>query len=309
MGKDWALTQSGLTIAVRAASRALAILSALLVLAITFGVAHAETTRVADLLPMQLPADLAQVRQQPAMVAPAPGEQALTPALLANYVARQKALRDFNVDAAEPQAELTDDVLMGYIARASFGGSNGALSAIASSTLPADRVLDTTLLARYVDAGFEPTAERVKKHNLMLATSGVGQSETDCLAQAIYHEARGESEAGQYAVANVIVNRALSGKFPSTLCGVIYQNASKGYHRCQFTFACDGRDDAPGERAAWSRSKSIASTVYAEFATGQKMDSLPRSVLYYHTRSSNPSWSNVYTQVAQIGSHLFYSPN
>lgn len=306
------MTQSGLTFAARATSRALAVLAALLVLAITFGVAHAETTQVADILPMQLPADLMQLRTQPAMVAPAPGEQALTAQLLANYVARQKALRAFDVDAAEPQGELTEDVLMGYIARASFGGDNGALSAIASFTSPVRSggpSLDTAMLSRYVDAGFEPTAERVRKHNLLLATTGAGQSESDCLAQAIYHEARGESEAGQYAVANVIVNRARSGKFPSTLCGVIYQNASKGYHRCQFTFACDGKDDAPRERAAWNRSKAIAQTVYAEFANGQQLDSLPRSVLYYHTRSSNPSWSNTYTQVAQIGSHVFYAPN
>jgi spore germination cell wall hydrolase CwlJ-like protein len=303
------LTHSGPTIALRAASRALAVCAAMLVLAITFGVAHAETTQVADILPMQLPADLVQVRAQPAMVPPAPGEQALTAELLANYVARQKALHDFNVDAAEPQAELTQDVLMGYIARASFGGDNGALSAIDSFTKPAEPALNPTLLARYVDAGFEPTAERVKKRNLALAATGAGQSESDCLAQAIYHEARGESEAGQYAVANVIVNRARSGKFPATLCGVIYQNANKGYHRCQFTFACDGKDDTPGERNAWNRSKAIAKAVYAEFATGAQMDTLPRSVLYYHTRSSNPSWSNTYTQVAQIGSHLFYAPN
>jgi spore germination cell wall hydrolase CwlJ-like protein len=245
------------------------------------------------------------------MVPPAPGEQALTPQLLANYIARQKALRDFNVDAAEPQGELTQDVLLGYIARGSFGGSNGALSAIDSfvSAKPAEPTLNATLLARYIDAGFEPTAERVKKHKLALASTGAGLSESDCLAQAIYHEARGESEAGQYAVANVIVNRALSGKFPSTLCGVIYQNASKGYHRCQFTFACDGRTDAPREQRAWARSQSIAREVYAEFASGQQMNAQPRSALYYHTRSSNPSWSNTYTRVAAIGAHVFYSPN
>ena len=306
------MTHSGLTIALRVASRALAVCAALLVLAITFGIAHAKDLQVATILPMQLPADLVQVRAQPAMVPPAPGEQALTPELLANYITRQKALRDFDVSAAEPQAELTSDVLLGYIARGSFGGSNGALSAIDSFTTPsraAEPALSPTALARYIDAGFEPTAERVKKRNLMLASTGEGQSESDCLAQAIYHEARGESEAGQYAVANVIVNRALSGKFPSTLCGVIYQNASKGYHRCQFTFACDGRTDAPREQRAWARSQNIAKEVYAEFASGRQMESLPRSVLYYHTRSSNPSWSNTFTQVASIGSHLFYSPN
>ncbi len=306
------MTHSGLTIALRAASRALAVCAALLVLAVTFGIAHAETIRTASILPAQLPADLVEVRAQPAMVPPAPGEQTLTPALLANYVARQKALHDFDVEAAEPQGELTEDVLLGYIARGSFGGDNGALSAIASFTAPAkadDAALNPTLLARYIDQGFEPTAERVKKRNLALASTGAGQSESDCLAQAIYHEARGESEAGQFAVANVIVNRARSGKFPPTLCGVIYQNANKGRYQCQFTFACDGKDDTPGERAAWNRSQSIARTVYAEFVNGQQMDALPGSALYYHTRSSNPSWSNTYTQVAQIGSHLFYAPN
>ena len=306
------MTHSGLTIAARAISHALAVGAALLVLAITFGVAHAQTIRVADIMPLQLPADLVKVRAQPAMVPPAPGEQALTAELLANYVARQQALRDFDVAAAEPQLELTSDVLLGYIARGSFGGSNGALSAInsfATPSRPAEPTLNPTLLARYIDAGFEPTAERVKKRNIELASTGAGQSESDCLAQAIYHEARGESEAGQYAVANVIVNRALSGKFPKTLCGVIYQNANKGRYRCQFTFACDGRDDTPGERRAWARSQSIAKEVYVEFANGQQMNSLPGSVLYYHTRSSSPSWSNTYTRVAAIGSHLFYSPN
>jgi spore germination cell wall hydrolase CwlJ-like protein len=305
------LTHSGLTIAVRTLTRALAVCAALLVLAITLGVAHAKDLQVAEILPMQLPADLVQVRAQPAMVPPAPGEQELTPALLANYIARQKALRDFNVDAAEPQGELTEGLLLGYIARGSFGGSNGALSAIDSfvSAADAEPTLNTALLTRYIDAGFEPTAERVKKHNLALVSTGAGQTESDCLAQAIYHEARGESEAGQLAVANVIVNRARSGKFPKTLCGVIYQNADKGRYRCQFTFACDGKNDAPGERKAWARSQAIAQKVYAEFANGQQMNALPGSVLYYHTRSSNPSWSNTYTQVAQIGAHVLYAPN
>ncbi|KKB86827.1 hypothetical protein VW29_00310 [Devosia limi DSM 17137] len=155
------------------------------------------------------------------------------------------------------------------------------------------------MLARYVDNGFMPTTKRVEQAN----------TERGCLAQAIYHEARGESEAGQMAVANVIVNRALSDKYPETLCGVIYQNADKGRYRCQFTFACDGRADVPGERRAWARSTALAEAVYAQYATGQKLDMLPRTALFYHTTNVSPSWSNIYNQVAQIGSHIFYSPN
>ena len=162
--------------------------------------------------------------------------------------------------------------------------------------------------ARAAAVRTEPQAEVVR------ASTGTRRDrfterDLDCLAQAIYHEARGESQVGQLAVANVIVNRARSGKFPSTLCGVIYQNADKGRHRCQFTFACDGRSDAPGERHAWARSAALAQEVYAEFALGDAVGAVPGSALYYHTTAVRPSWANTYSAVAQIGSHIFYSPN
>jgi spore germination cell wall hydrolase CwlJ-like protein len=299
------LGQSWQTIAVRAVSHALALGAVALVLFVTLVPAHAQTIRVADVTPLPIPADLMAVRAQPAIGATAvplaPGQQPLTAALLTNYVERQKALRSVNVLGEQPEGELTEDVLMGYIARGSMG-SNSAVSAIASFTSPAAQPapsVDADALAAYVENGYQPLAERVEHAN----------AERDCLAQAIYHEARGESEVGQLAVANVIVNRARSGKFPSTLCGVIYQNADKGYHRCQFTFACDGRDDAPGERRAWARSAALAQDVYAEFALGDAVGAVPGSALYYHTTNVRPNWANTYSAVAQIGSHIFYSPN
>jgi hypothetical protein len=299
------LGQSWQTIAVRAVSHALALGAVALVLFVTLVPAHAQTIRVADVTPLPIPADLMAVRAQPAIGATAvplaPGHQPLTAALLTNYVERQKALRSVNVLGEQPEGELTEDVLMGYIARGSMG-SNSAVSAIASFTSPAARPapsVDADALATYVENGYQPLAQRLEHAN----------AERDCLAQAIYHEARGESEVGQLAVANVIVNRARSGKFPSTLCGVIYQNADKGYHRCQFTFACDGRDDAPGERRAWARSAALAQDVYAEFALGDAVGAIPGSALYYHTTAVRPNWANTYSAVAQIGSHIFYSPN
>jgi spore germination cell wall hydrolase CwlJ-like protein len=299
------LGQSWQKIAVRAVSHVLALGAVALVLFVTLAPAHAETIHLAEVTPLPVPADLVALRARPAigptMVPLAPGQQPLTPALLSNYVERQKALRAVNVLGNEAGDELTSDVLMGYIARGSVG-SNSAVSAIASFTSPAARpesALNPSMLATYVETSYQPLAKRVEHAN----------AERDCLAQAIYHEARGESEAGQLAVANVIVNRARSGKFPSTLCGVVYQNADKGYHRCQFTFACDGRDDAPGERRAWARSAALAQDVYAEFALGEAVGAVPGSALYYHTTNVNPSWSNTYSAVAQIGSHIFYSPN
>lgn len=303
-GKDGALGQTWQKIAVRAFSHVLALGAVALVLFVTLAPAHAQTIRVAEVTPLPVPADLVALRAQPAigptLVPLAAGQQPLTPALLANYVKRQQTLRSVNV-GNETSGELTTDVLMGYIARGSMGG-NSAVSAIASFTSPAakpEAALNPHSLAAYVESGYQPLAKRLEHAN----------AERDCLAQAIYHEARGESEVGQLAVANVIVNRARSGKFPSTICGVIYQNAEKGYHRCQFTFACDGRSDAPGERRAWARSASLAQDVYAEFALGEAVGAIPGSALYYHTTNVSPSWSHTYNAVAQIGSHIFYSPN
>jgi spore germination cell wall hydrolase CwlJ-like protein len=304
-GKDGALTQSWQSIVVRAVSHAIALGAVALVLFITLVPVHAQTLHVAAVAPLPMPEDIASVRAQPAIgptiVPIQPGHQPLTPALLSNYLERQKELRAVNVLAyGEPQ-ELNSEVLMGYIARGSLG-SNSAVSAIASFTSPAETpqpALNPSSLAAYIETGYEPIEKRIERAN----------AERDCLTQAIYHEARGESAAGQLAVANVIVNRARSGKFPSTLCGVIYQNAEKGRYRCQFTFACDGRSDAPKERRAWSRSAALAEGVYAEFALGENVGAVPGSTLYYHTTAVRPSWSSTYNAVAQIGSHIFYSPN
>ncbi|WP_338721873.1 cell wall hydrolase [Devosia sp. XK-2] len=287
---------------VRALSPALALGAAALVLFVTLSPAHAQTLD----FPQAMPDEISAIRQQPALGATAlplaPGQQPLTPALLANYVKRQQALRAVDVTLAGPQPELTSDLLMGYISRGSLAGGNTALSAIASFTEPTPPrpvpSVSSDLLASYIQNGYQPTAKRVEAAN----------SERECLAQAIYHEARGETATGQLAVANIIVNRARSAKFPGSLCGVIYQNAEKGRYRCQFTFACDGRDDTPGERRAWARSQDLAKKVYAEYALGDEIGILPDSALYYHTTAVHPSWANTFSRVAAVDSHIFYAP-
>lgn len=72
-----------------------------------------------------------------------------------------------------------------------------------------------------------------------------GDENWQCLATAIYHEARGESIRGQFAVAEVVLNRKESAGFPQTVCGVVNQ---KGGGSCQFSFTCDGRPDTASER-------------------------------------------------------------
>jgi spore germination cell wall hydrolase CwlJ-like protein len=220
----------------------------------------------------------------------------LTPALLAAYVQRKQQLQSFNgFDVAPTGAELTEAVLSSYIAKR----RNDALDAIESVDSTTGPALTPSVLVAYAETKFVPTAKKVK----------LADSERMCLAQAIYHEARGESVDGQMAVANVIINRAFSKKYPTTICGVVFQNADRGKYKCQFTFACDGRSDIGTERAAWSRSVKMAEDAFAAFQQGERPGVVPNSVLFYHTTAVAPKWSNSFRRVAAIGSHIFYSQN
>ena len=252
---------------------------------------------VATVAPIQITPQLEAQRMQPAATGLRPGYTApvLTNDLLASYVARQQQLKSFSSFDVQPAGELNEQVLLGYIDR-TRGAQSPALAAI--DDLADKPVLNGDMLSIYAAKKFMPTVKKVQLSN----------SEKLCLTQAIYHEARGESETGQWAVANVIINRAMSHKFPTTLCGVVFQNADQGFHHCQFTFACDGKSDMGTERAAWSRATKMASVAYSEFKQGDSPGVLPDSALYYHTVSVSPGWSNKFKRVATIGAHEFYSP-
>ncbi|MGN6157783.1 MAG: cell wall hydrolase [Devosia sp.] len=263
--------------------------------------AHADDLNLKPgfVTPAELTPTLMAARETPATVPLRPSfataQPELTNDLLAAYVARQQKLKSFNVDVA-PQGQLTQQMLLGYIDR-TRGVKSQALDAINSvATQPA---LTDTVLANYAEKGFVPTVKKVQ----------VANSEKLCLTQAIYHEARGESEQGQWAVANVIINRAMSHQFPSTLCGVVYQNADQGFHRCQFTFACDGKSDMGTEVPAWTKATKMAAVAYSEFKQGERPGVIPNSAMYYHTLWVDPDWSNKFRRVATIGAHEFYSAN
>jgi hypothetical protein len=254
--------------------------------------------QVAYVTPAELTPQLAASRLQPPPVALRPSFSAnrpeLTNDLLAAYVARQQELKTFNAFEVAP-TELTQEVLLGYIDRTR--GTNLALNAI--DTLTTQPALNPDLLETYAQKKFVPTVKKVKLTN----------AEQLCLTQAIYHEARGETEAGQWAVANVIINRAMSKKFPTTICGVVFQNAENGRYKCQFTFACDGRSDFGTEKGAWNRAVKMAQVAFHEFQHGDRPGVVPNSALYYHTTAVSPSWSNQFKRVASIGSHVFYATN
>jgi spore germination cell wall hydrolase CwlJ-like protein len=235
---------------------------------------------------------IAQIR---ATTPPVDAPPRITDEVLAAYVARQQQLKSFDGFSVKAQPALTETVLLGYIARK----RNPALEAIDSAEITPVPALTPDIVADYAHSKFVPTVKRIRHV----------QSEELCLAQAIYHEARGESDQGQMAVANIVVNRALSAKYPSTICGVVFQNADQGLYKCQFTFACDGRSDMGTERGAWNKAARLADVAYREFQQGKRPGVIPGNALYYHTTSVQPRWSQTMRRVAAIGAHVFYAAN
>ena len=127
--------------------------------------------------------------------------------------------------------------------------------------------------------------------------------ELDCLTQAVYFEARGESARGQAAVATVIMNRVKNPSFPKTVCGVVYQGAS---HRngCQFSFACDGAAERVVETTAWDRARQVA----ARALSGVVLRDVGKAT-HFHTTDVAPAWGPQMLRVAQVGLHVFYRFN
>jgi spore germination cell wall hydrolase CwlJ-like protein len=124
-----------------------------------------------------------------------------------------------------------------------------------------------------------------------------------CLAEAIYFEARGEAVRGQIAVAQVVMNRAFSGFYPTTVCGVVYQN--KNHHMaCQFTFACDNVADVVREPDMWERASKIAKAML----DGQLWLPEVGKSTHYHAYWVHPSWVSEMKKMYKFGVHTFYRP-
>lgn len=128
----------------------------------------------------------------------------------------------------------------------------------------------------------------------------VPDNDVECLTQAIYYEARNESEEGQAAVAEVVINRSKTRGYPSKICEVVYQRNTR---TCQFTFTCDGSiGRGRVNMTAWARAERIARDVYA----GGSQRRLPDNSVNYHANYVRPSWGQRLERVRQIGAHIFY---
>ena len=127
-------------------------------------------------------------------------------------------------------------------------------------------------------------------------------AEENCLARAVYFEARSESELGQLAVARVILNRTRDPNYPKTICGVVYQGSNQR-NSCQFSFACDGLPDDVKQPEAWANSKQVAQKAIAGTQSMQVMSTATN----YHADYVRPKWANSMKRLVKIGHHIFYS--
>ncbi|MFM9979009.1 MAG: cell wall hydrolase [Sphingomonadaceae bacterium] len=117
-------------------------------------------------------------------------------------------------------------------------------------------------------------------------------NEADCLARAIYFESKGEPLAGRLAVAQVIMNRASSGRFPRTLCGVVKQPS-------QFSFVRSGAFPAIREKGQWREAVAIA-----HIAVDALWEGPVGKALYFHAKRVSPNWGK--QRIAAVGNHIFY---
>ncbi len=134
-----------------------------------------------------------------------------------------------------------------------------------------------------------------------VAQRRVKLAEENCLARAVYFEARSESELGQLAVAKVILNRVKDPEYPNTICGVVYQGSGRR-NSCQFSFACDGLPDDVKSATSWSNAKRVAQKALA----GDSKVAAVGTATNYHADYVKPKWAKSMKRLIKIGRHIFY---
>jgi spore germination cell wall hydrolase CwlJ-like protein len=152
---------------------------------------------------------------------------------------------------------------------------------------------DTTIMPKADDPDRPRYADLIDPDNL--------SKEQRCLAEAVYFEARSEPVEGQAAVAQVVLNRVKSGLYPSTVCGVVYQNRHR-HLACQFTFACEGKALRTTDTESWERAKRVAGAVLE----GKTYLADVGGATHYHANYVRPYWAKRLKKMDVIGRHIFY---
>ncbi len=197
---------------------------------------------------------------------------------------------------ATTQVAQADDVLASRLG-ALLGQERSAIAVV-----PDARLATLTTVPSAEDRGIVTSPATISYDNAFLSTMSApsGGAEWRCLSEALYHEARGESTKGLFAVGEVILNRVDSAAYPNSVCGVVHQGTGRKY-ACQFTWTCDGRSDAINNRSAFNRVGKVAKLL---------MNGAPRELTsgatHYHTTAVSPSWARRFPQTAKYGVHIFY---
>jgi spore germination cell wall hydrolase CwlJ-like protein len=121
----------------------------------------------------------------------------------------------------------------------------------------------------------------------------------ECLTAVIYYEAASEPDAGQAAVAQVVLNRARHPAFPASVCGVVYQGSERA--GCQFSFACDGAMARSPSRTGWARAARAAGVALAGYVYAPV-----GLATHYHTYAVTPSWNRSLVMTDVVGAHFFH---
>ncbi|MEM6354634.1 MAG: cell wall hydrolase [Pseudomonadota bacterium] len=199
--------------------------------------------------------------------------------------------------------------LAGTLAAPAIGGTSDdeeeRLSALADQ---ADAEADT---AAMLNAARDRTAAAmmvgdpgavIDEEALERVEVGPQSEEWACLAEGLYFEARGEPIMGQIAVAEVILNRVDSRRYPDTVCDVLEQGAHR-LNACQFSYNCDGQKETISEDMAFDRVGRVAWLM---------LEGRPRMLTgkatHYHATHVRPRWASKLVRTARIGDHIFYRP-
>lgn len=242
--------------------------------------------------------------------------QGWTAAVFASLVLSGAAFADVTVSQSnDPQAGLDGRMssLLGVEKAALDKVAPGRLAAIAGGVGQAKPVAKVSVKADAQPVVKSPLKARIGAELPKASLPGLvrydagfldaqpvasGDAQWQCLATALYHEARGETIRGQFAVSEVILNRVDSPAYPRSICGVVQQGGKGG---CQFSYTCDGKSDRVSERGAWIRAGKIARVM---------MNGAPRALTsgatHFHTVGVRPDWARRFDRTASIGAHLFY---
>ena len=181
-------------------------------------------------------------------------------------------------------------------------------------------IVDAQLLEQLDEGTYEKFKLRILREDYVQRINQYSPEDMYCLAANVYHEARNDMIVGQFAVADVVLNRVDDKRFPNTICDVVYDGpvvetwATRKTkdpddavfipvkNKCQFSWYCDGLDDDITEKVAWRQAQAVAHMIIGN----RSMRGITEGSTHYHATYVNPWWAKTKYPIGQIGKHKFY---